>query len=183
MAAFGSPLRGPGEESPGSMEARCRVTPGGGDPRDSATEKRPPAPGRDLGPPARVKRCGKSAPRPRRRGRHGKPHREQDQIGAARGLRLPAGFRAAARVGRARRRATGVPEEWPSLPHKGRTEPGLQAVWRFSCQIPEVRSQKGTGTTRVLSGPLRISRLLLEFSSNRYFGVAFRPSISSDRKT
>jgi hypothetical protein len=123
-------------------------------------------------PPARVKRCGKSAPHPRQRGRHGKPHREQDQIGAARGLRLPAGFRAAARVGRARRRATGVPEEWPSLPHKGRTEPGLQAVWRFSCQIPEVRRQKGTGTTRVLSGPLRISRLLLEFSSNRYFGVA-----------
>ena len=35
--------------------------------------------------PARVKRGGKSAPRPRRRGRHGKPHREQGQIGAARG--------------------------------------------------------------------------------------------------
>jgi hypothetical protein len=32
---------------------------------------------------ARVKGCGKSAPRSRRRGRHGKPHREQDQIGAA----------------------------------------------------------------------------------------------------
>jgi hypothetical protein len=31
------------EESPGSTEAWCRVTPGGGDPRDSATEIRPPA--------------------------------------------------------------------------------------------------------------------------------------------
>ena len=25
------------------METRCRVTPGGGDPRDSATETKPPA--------------------------------------------------------------------------------------------------------------------------------------------
>ena len=33
-------------------------------------------------PAVRVKRCGKSAPRTRRRGRHGKPHREQDRIGA-----------------------------------------------------------------------------------------------------
>ena len=33
----------------------------------------------------RVKGCGKSAPRPRRRGRHGKPHREQGRIGAAGG--------------------------------------------------------------------------------------------------
>jgi len=30
------------EESPGSTEAWCRVTPGGGDPRDSATEIKPP---------------------------------------------------------------------------------------------------------------------------------------------
>jgi hypothetical protein len=29
----------------------------------------------------RVKGCGKSAPRARQRGRHGKPHREQDRIG------------------------------------------------------------------------------------------------------
>ncbi len=34
--------------------------------------------------PVRVKGCGKSAPRSRRRERHGKPHREQDRIGAAR---------------------------------------------------------------------------------------------------
>ncbi len=32
----------PREESPGSMEIRCRVTPGEGDLRDSATEIEPP---------------------------------------------------------------------------------------------------------------------------------------------
>ncbi|SEK58747.1 hypothetical protein SAMN04488032_10430 [Pacificibacter marinus] len=30
------------EESPDSIEQQCRVTPGGGNPRDSATENRPP---------------------------------------------------------------------------------------------------------------------------------------------
>ena len=72
-----------GEESPGSTEVRCRVTPGGGDPRESATESTPPACLRFAGRVARVKRCGKSAPRCRQRRRQGKPHREQDQVGAA----------------------------------------------------------------------------------------------------
>ena len=48
----GWPLPGPksrGEESPGSTEARCRVTPGGGDPRESATESKPPSPYRIFG--------------------------------------------------------------------------------------------------------------------------------------
>ena len=72
-----------GEESPGSTEVRCRVTPGGGDPRESATESTPPACLRHAGRAARVKRCGKSAPRRRQRRRQGKPHREQDQVGAA----------------------------------------------------------------------------------------------------
>jgi hypothetical protein len=31
-----------GEESPGSTKTRCRVTPGRGDPRESATESKPP---------------------------------------------------------------------------------------------------------------------------------------------
>src|SRR5262249_14678293 len=76
-----SPQRG--EESPGSTEVRCRVTPGGGDPRESATESTPPACLRFTGRAARVKRCGKSAPRRRQRWRQGKPHREQDQVGVA----------------------------------------------------------------------------------------------------
>ena len=38
----GKDRKAAGEESPGSMETRCRVTPGGGDPRESATESKPP---------------------------------------------------------------------------------------------------------------------------------------------
>ena len=49
--------------------------------RESATESRPPTPACGA---ARVKGCGKSAPRWRQRQRHGKPHPEQDRIGAAR---------------------------------------------------------------------------------------------------
>jgi hypothetical protein len=126
-----------GEESPGSTEARCRVTPGGGDPRESATENIPPSPCgplRGIAWAARVKWCGKSAPRRRQRRWQGKPHREQDQVGAAGrfGIAGAAGraFRAAARVGRVRRSATNVPDEWPS-PLSGGTEPGLQTVWRL----------------------------------------------------
>src|SRR5260221_14544542 len=75
------------------MDIRCRITSGGGDPRESATENRPPR--RPLptlprlrgrvggGAAVRVKRCGKSAPRLRQRKRHGKPHREQNRIGTA----------------------------------------------------------------------------------------------------
>ncbi len=70
------------EESPGSTEVRCRVTPGGGDSRESATEKKLPD-GQRMLLSVRVKRCGKSAPRLRQRGWQGKPHREQDQIEAA----------------------------------------------------------------------------------------------------
>src|SRR5262245_33250279 len=69
------------------MDIRCRITSGGRKPRDSATENRPPLP--SLATCAeeavRVTRCGKSAPRLRQRRRHGKPHREQDRIGTARG--------------------------------------------------------------------------------------------------
>jgi len=71
---------------------------------------------------ARVKGCGKSAPRPRRRGRHGKPHREQDRVGATARRPWWTGRPVSgpvARVGRARCPATGIPEEWPS-PGAGR---------------------------------------------------------------
>ena len=49
-----------GEESPGSMGIRCRVTPGEGDLRESAAESKPPTRRRAR---VRVKGCGKSAPR------------------------------------------------------------------------------------------------------------------------
>ena len=44
-----------------------------------------------------MKRCGKSAPRVRQRKRHGKPHREQDRIGAASRERSPQGDNTAGR--------------------------------------------------------------------------------------
>ena len=77
---------------------------------------------------ARVKWCGKSAPRGRQRARQGKPRREQNRIGTARAFGLRVCFRAAVRVGCTRRPATGVPDEWSSR-HTRRTEPGLQAGW------------------------------------------------------
>src|SRR3954465_3839731 len=99
------------EESPGSTERRYRITSGGGDPRDSATEMTPP-----TGPvfsgrlaAARLKWCGKSAPRSWQQEWHGKPYREQDQIGTAGWL-----FRSAVRVGRVRCGVTHIPEEWSS---------------------------------------------------------------------
>ena len=45
MAAFRHGESRRREESPGSTETRCRVTPGGGDPRESATESKPPGGG------------------------------------------------------------------------------------------------------------------------------------------
>ena len=40
---YGPYEAGPVEESPGSMETRWRLTAAGGDPRESATESKPPA--------------------------------------------------------------------------------------------------------------------------------------------
>src|SRR5450432_1538647 len=115
---------------------RCRITPGGGDPRDSATENEPLAFALGLRR-VRVKRCGKSAPRVRQRKRHGKPHREQDRIGTATRVvrceaKTPQGYvRLAVRVGCSRQRANVVPEEWPSriacAIRRYPTKPGLQA--------------------------------------------------------
>ena len=81
---------------------------------------------------ARVKRCGKSAPRPRQRGRQGKPHREQGRIGGAGAA--PQGVGAGA--------FPPCPSGWPReacgdagsrgmvVPClRAGTEPGLQAIW------------------------------------------------------
>ncbi|CAI2933966.1 protein of unknown function [Aminobacter niigataensis] len=74
-----------GEESPGSMDTRCRLMAGGGDPRESATESKPP-----RFSAVRMKGWGKSPPRDWQQERHGKPHREQNRIGAVRGATLRA---------------------------------------------------------------------------------------------
>ncbi len=70
-----------------------------------------------------MKRCGKSAPRLRQRKRHGKPRREQDQIGMACDPfpdRRPGRSREA--FGNERPRGMAI------QPRKRWTEPGLQAV-------------------------------------------------------
>ena len=66
----------------GLQWTRCQVIPGGREPTESATESKPPKRRKVL---ARVKRCGKSAPRTWQHGRHGKPHLEQGQIGKSHG--------------------------------------------------------------------------------------------------
>ena len=120
------PPRGGGRGKSGLRRAGWSVTPTGGDPRESATENIPPRARRGV----RVKRCGKSAPRSWRQGRHGKPHPEQGQLGE--------------RLRRKRRGCRVVPPETPGLAarvpqqcgierndhrprQRGVTEPGLQA--------------------------------------------------------
>ena len=101
------------EESPGSTESWCRVTPGGGDPRDSATENKPPTYALTRYGGVRVKRCGKSAPRSWQQERQGKPHQEQRQIGVADGLfpaRHPGRRREASGNGRPRGMVIHLPQ-------------------------------------------------------------------------
>ncbi len=120
-----------GEESPGSMEIRCQLTAGGGDPRESATESKPPD---HASHQERVKGCGKSAPVLQQCGTHGKPHREQNLIGmVGRMFRhcrqavsaSPFGLVA----GGVRRRASQM-NGHPMRLAAG-TEPGLQAIWSY----------------------------------------------------
>ena len=70
------------EESPGSRETGRRLMAARREPRESATESKPPL----LHGAVRVKGWGKSPPRDWRQDRHGKPRPEQDRIGGAHGL-------------------------------------------------------------------------------------------------
>ncbi len=118
MAAGGGSARHrPLEESPGSTETGRRVMPGEG-PFGGTSGKAPQKADRQraAGRTARVKGCGKSAPRPWQQGWHGKPRPEQGLIGTA---HPPLGMQGAfpaqtVRVGRTRRMATCVPDEWSS---------------------------------------------------------------------
>jgi hypothetical protein len=68
-------------------------------------------------------------------------------------------FQAAARVGRERRRATGVPEEWPSLPAKAGQNPAYRPS---GVQKPENRTQK-PGEERQECGWCYVPFWLLDF--------------------
>jgi hypothetical protein len=105
------------EESPGSIRMRRRITSGGGDPRESATESKPPDAGRSgpsegKGERVRQERTAPAATSAARQAPPGaKPNRsDARRLRAARGLFVGP----VARVGCSRRSATGVPEEWPS---------------------------------------------------------------------
>ncbi len=86
---------------------RCRVTPGRGNSRESATENRPPN-------RVRVKRWGKGPPRFRQRKWHGKPHREQCRIGFVRGATAFLVRKVTNRVGSNIAAAMRRADEWPS---------------------------------------------------------------------
>lgn len=104
----------------------------------------------------RVKRWGKSPPRTRQRGRHGKPHREQDRIGAARARKSsslfrtsrPGWLREASGNGRPRRMAA----TWGQPRH---TEPGLQADWHFPSPPDHTGSQPSRAAARWMASMKR----------------------------
>ncbi len=124
MSVGGRPLPAlPGEESPSTAQPRWWVTPTVAEVmratpwiaptrrQGKCHRKHTAGAGGVLAPrkpvraaPVRVKRCGKSAPRRRRRRRHGKPHRVQGQAAVQVRLGPPPRFAGAAgpRVGRFR---------------------------------------------------------------------------------
>jgi len=136
------------EESPGSTETRRRITSGGVTP-GKAPQKANRRVYRGKG-----ERVRKSAPLARQRGRHGKPRREQDRIGATEGEKPSSRLRAVARVGRMRRLATAVPEEWSS---RGTGEPRaaiqnpaysrLALNFRFA-RVPLAKAARGSSMRR-----------------------------------
>ena len=163
------------EESPGSTEKRYRITSGGGDPRDSATEMTPP-----TGPvfsgrlaAARLKWCGKSAPRLWQQRRLGKPYREQDQIGTARWF-----FRPAVRVGRVRCAVTHIPEEWSSPRKWYRTRlTGHLTLSFFNPSVP-ARAPDGAWRSVGLAANLTLRNFAAVLGSRLRRGVATATSPS-----
>jgi hypothetical protein len=157
-----------GEESPGSIDIRCRITSGGGNPRESATENEPPCEPPQGARRARVKRCGKSAPRLRQRNRHGKPHREQDRIGTAtRAARESDNSRErcqalAVRVGCSRRCANIAPEEWPSRIASRKRGGALQNP---AYRLADTLRNEGFGATRRTPRHFRIE-IIRDFSGD-----------------
>ena len=101
------------EESPDSTRQRCRVTPGRGNPRESATEN-----SLLLFAEVRVKRWGKSPPQSWQQLWHGKPHREQCQIGATRGA-----------GGATHTARKAVLARWPGLAARGAMVTSHQEEW------------------------------------------------------
>ena len=134
----------------------------------------------------RVKRCGKSAPRTRQRGRHGKPHREQNRIGttlparAGRG-RFPGPV---VRVGCSRRAAMRVPEEWPS--RRGSDPPAIQnPAYRPTGTSITISSARHPGRPKVDPGSI-IGRSALRWIPDLRFAAsgmtAVQPGVAALRR-
>ena len=137
------------------MKQGCRVTPGEGNLRESATEKSLPC-CRDssrkgsLGAvTVMVKRWGKSPPRTGQPGRYGKPHPEQCRIGALRGFGPTVArpeetstgtLQPKARVGSLTALATDAAEEWSSMGGNPRDRIRLTGHPRIS---PKARRDAG----------------------------------------
>ena len=143
-------------------------------------------PSRNAGRAARVKWCGKSAPRGRQRRRQGKPHREQDQVGAA---GAPERFGAPGEPSRRRsgRSHEALGDERPrgmaipvfrQLPGGG-TEPGLHAVWRH---LLVDRSADRIGISAVSGGqPCGSPFSLLPVGKDRVASLIVWPTRSGSR--
>ena len=129
-----------------------------------------------------MKGCGKSAPRGRQRGRHGKPRREQDRIGTAEPARasgLSSG--PVVRVGRSRRPATAAPEEWPS--RRRREGAGLQnPAYRPAGAFIPVEAASRVRARRPMKPFLNIKELISGSGEFDPYGRSTAPSPKSERK-
>ena len=136
-----------------------------------------------------MKGCGKSAPRRRRRRRHGKPHREQDQVGttapfAARRW-AQAGFRAG-RPGRSREARGDAGPRGMAIPRpRARTEPGLQAACALAPLAHATGNRAWASRDRADFIPLSPGLIHRSVPDRRFFRHCLRlaksPAISLDR--
>ncbi len=159
------------------MKEGCRVTPGGGNPRESATEKSLPwcratAFGASM---VRVKRWGKSPPRPWQQGRHGKPHPEQCRIGALRGKVWPHAFgRSETSTGTLQPKGPGWQLDRPGngsgrgMVIQGGQPPGQNPAYRPSAHLcPRPRPLLRLGLARGLaSKPMAVRREMVNSLPN-----------------
>ncbi len=163
------------EETPrgrsGLRRAGWWVTPTRGDPRDSATENRPPPPSRDGGGKGEtVEQETTSTPGDRRGSAN--PTRSKTRQRTTAPARRTA--RPSARVGRWRPSATAVVDGWsPHRPRGRRTEPGLQAgpfaPGPLACQTQwRDRSRHGCGAPRRRGARKRVDHVLMGADGLRF---------------
>lgn len=108
---------------------------------------------------ARVKGWGKSPPRDWQQERQGKPHREQNRIGAVRGETFEGCFRLTVRVGCVRRMATCAQDEWPPRSRREARaiqNPAYRPAGNFSPHGDSDRKSKGCAGRRSFGFSVRV---------------------------